>query len=350
VDQVLQLAEENDDPVLLARALVLQLSLRPSLDGVEAQRRAWTQRVVELGRLSRRPDFELTALGSRAGLDLMRGDRADLDATADEIRRLARELRIPYARTLETVLRCLYAQLEGRLEEAEREAFETAKVQARFQISSAFVGAILSLQLWWLALLRGRHDPILQLMERQTASFSPMHAVHLFIARLQVEAGRLDAARETLERLTPVLPLLPHEDSWIFGVALAAEVCARVGDRARAAELHELLLPHADVGMIIGAVVICTGSVARPLGSLAALLGRADECDALFEKALAHADRLRSPVLRAWTELDYARALRGRSQSSARTKRRKLLASVLESAERLGMHGAVEGARKQLDG
>jgi tetratricopeptide (TPR) repeat protein len=256
---------------------------------------------------------------------------------------------MPWGRILEALMRCLYAQLDGRLEEAEREVFESARVQARFQVARPFVDVVVGLQLFWLALLRGRHALVLPMMEKEAASFSPMHVMHLGIARLQVEVGRTDAARATLERLAPTLPTLPRDENWVYIVAIAAETCVRLGDRARAAELYELLLPYANVGTAVGYTIVCTGSVARQLGSLAALLGHADECDALFEKALAHADGLRSPALRAWIELDYARALRGRSRSGARAKRRKLLASVLESAERLAMQGAIEGARKELE-
>ncbi len=345
--EVLRVGEERDDPVLIARALTLQLGLRPALDGVEAERLAWTDRIVELSRVARRPDLELTAYSNRAFIALMRGERALLDATSANIQRLAKEVRLPSARANLHAILGLRAQLDGRLEEAEREALETARVQARFQASPRWIMSILSMPYWWLALLRGQAAQVLQLMQQESRRFGPVHIGHLFIGRLQCELGAREEAQQILDRHVSWLGPASRDDGWPFISGLAAEICNALGDRAHAAELYALLRPY-QVATLIGSV-ICTGSLARPLGGLAALLGELDECDALFAQALAHADGLRSPVLRAWTELDYARALRGRSQSGVRARRRQLLESVLGCARELGMPGVEAAARREAD-
>jgi hypothetical protein len=345
--EVLRVGEERDDPVLIARALTLKLGLHPALDSVEAERLAWSDRVIELSRLARRPDIELTAYSTRAYIALMRGDRALLDGAAADIQRLAQELRLPSVRAHLHAIRGLRAQLDGRLEEAAREAFETTRLQLRLQASPRWIATVLALPLWWLALLRGQGAPVLQLMQQEAGRFGPVHLGHLFIGRLQCELGARDEAQQILDRHVSWLEPAPRDDGFAFVAGLAAEICTLLGDRAHAAVLYPMLRPY-RVATLIGSV-ICTGSLARPLGGLAALLGDFDECDALFAQALAHADGLRSPVLRAWTELDYARALRGRSQGGARARRRQLLESVLASARELGMQGVEAAARREAD-
>jgi hypothetical protein len=67
------------------------------------------------------------------------------------------------------------------------------------------------------------------------------------------------------------------------------------------------------------------GPVARPLGSLAARLGRWDLCEELFGRTLRYSDALGSPTLRALTELEHARALSGHPHAAERARGRSLL-------------------------
>ena len=76
---------------------------------------------------------------------------------------------------------------------------------------------------------------------------------------------------------------------------------------------------------------------------LASALDRWSECHELFDEALAYTDRLRSPVLRALTELDYARALRADPRAGER--RQRLLASVADAAQALALPGLLGNAR-----
>ena len=117
---------------------------------------------------------------------------------------------------------------------------------------------------------------------------------------------------------------LPHDNSRLMGLALAAETCASLGDRERAARLYELLLPHATRVVVAGTAAACNGSVARPLGLLAATLGRWEAAGSHFETAL-HMNRAlgRAPFV-ARTALEYAGSdagLRSRSPASDRRAR-----------------------------
>jgi hypothetical protein len=79
-------------------------------------------------------------------------------------------------------------------------------------------------------------------------------------------------------------------------IALLAELCCGLGDRARASLLYELVLPYADVNVVVGMAAVCLGPAARLPGALAATMGRRRESAELLERALAANDRLRAPV------------------------------------------------------
>jgi hypothetical protein len=92
-------------------------------------------------------------------------------------------------------------------------------------------------------------------------------------------------------------------------------------------------------------MALCMGHVSAPLGSLAALLGRWDEADRLFARALAHARGLRSPVLVALAELDQAAALLERGRPVDRRRSDGLIRSAATAATSLYLPGLLERAR-----
>jgi hypothetical protein len=104
--------------------------------------------------------------------------------------------------------------------------------------------------------------------------------------------------------------------------------------------LLDLLLPHAEHGIAIGWVCVCTGSLARPLGVLASILGHWHECEQLVESSLAHAERLRSVTLRVWAQVDAARALRRHPAARLRGRGAELAVAALQSARDLALNGA----------
>jgi hypothetical protein len=133
-----------------------------------------------------------------------------------------------------------------------------------------------------------------------------------------------------------------RSETWLLIAGTTADLCAFADDRESAELLHPLLLPYADRVVGIGDHFICLGSVARSLGSLSALLGRWDEADEFFERAWAHADRLRSPVLRTWIDVEHALAFQrhpGARERRANTERRR---AALAQARELGLAGLVE--------
>ena len=81
----------------------------------------------------------------------------------------------------------------------------------------------------------------------------------------------------------------------------------RVGNRAAAEVLHELLAPFHDQVITTGITVLPT--VAHHLGTLDHLLGRHDDADRWFDEAMTIHERLESPLLGAYTQAAWAALL-----------------------------------------
>jgi hypothetical protein len=79
-----------------------------------------------------------------------------------------------------------------------------------------------------------------------------------------------------------------------------------------------------------------------------ALLGRRDEAEAHFERALELHRRLASPPLVIWTLIDHARALATYGRRSDAPRIRKLCASAIDAASAAGLH-ALAARAKALD-
>lgn len=168
------------------------------------------------------------------------------------------------------------ARLAAAAPEDERIAESPAEAQAR------------ALQLAMLDHLRGEAGTgavaVRELLEAFPA-FVPLRVVQ---AVLDLDAGRRDEAAAGLARAAARgFADLALDEDWLFTVASAAEVCAGLGDIRPAPRLVELLAPYAGRVAVSAGGVAVAGSVARPLGLLAAVLGDAAAARMHLDAAVA---------------------------------------------------------------
>jgi tetratricopeptide (TPR) repeat protein len=116
-----------------------------------------------------------------------------------------------------------------------------------------------------------------------------------------------------------------------------AEVCAALGDAARAAELYALLLPYAGRIVVVNRGDACQGAVSRYLGLLAATMGRGAEADRHFTEAAALNARLGARLLVAHTERDHAAMLLRCGADGDAERARHLAARALATYRALGL-------------
>jgi tetratricopeptide (TPR) repeat protein len=137
---------------------------------------------------------------------------------------------------------------------------------------------------------------------------------------------------------------LPRDQTWLPSLAGLCGLVALFGDAPRARLLYRLLLPYADRCVIAG-VFLGAGSVSRPLGQLATILGRYDDAERHFEQALEMNTHLRSPLSIGHTQHDYARMLLLRNDPGDNDQALQLLTEALTTAEALGLTALANNAR-----
>jgi tetratricopeptide (TPR) repeat protein len=120
------------------------------------------------------------------------------------------------------------------------------------------------------------------------------------------------------------------------------DVCTFLGDRTRAVNLYQLLLPYAGRNLVIGTAAACYGALSRYLGALATTLKRWDEAVQHFEDALAMNARMEARPWLAHTQYQYATMLLARDQAGDSEKARELLKAALLTARELGMRALEE--------
>jgi DNA-binding SARP family transcriptional activator len=175
---------------------------------------------------------------------------------------------------------------------------------------------------------------------RSPASLSFRVGAAWFAAR----TGRDTEAREHLDRLADHgLDRLPFDVNWLESVGILGETCALLGDRDRAAQLYELLLPYRGrVEAVGGRALVSWGVADRHLGVIAAALGRFGEAERHFEAALSSGERLGFRPWAAWTLFHYAQMLRERGAPGDAERTRTLLSAAAELARELSLDGLAE--------
>src|SRR6201999_1777181 len=103
------------------------------------------------------------------------------------------------------------------------------------------------------------------------------------LAVAYTQAGDHTRAAQEFEALASTdFRAVPRNLLWFNAICMLAEVCAALGDGARAALLYELLLPYRTRFVLVG-VATCWGSAERWLGLLAGAIGEADAAVAHLE-------------------------------------------------------------------
>jgi hypothetical protein len=135
------------------------------------------------------------------------------------------------------------------------------------------------------------------------------------LAALRCDLGQLEEARDLLDELAGEhLAHLPERQEWFLRAGLLAEVCARLGDRARAPTLYELCLPYAGCNLLNWPEV-SADSTSRYLGLLATAMSRWQDAERHFVAAIEMDRRTgRRPWL-AHGQQEYARMLLARGST-----------------------------------
>jgi DNA-binding SARP family transcriptional activator len=281
------------------------------------------------------PRLEATAHARLFEYLLQVGDIDAVERELDALQRLAEARRERYFKWVLAVVQANQAHLRGRLDDYETLARDA--LAQRYEGQDEAAAQIFGAQMLVLRISQGRSDELLDTVESLAAQYPQNVSWRFTLAFVYVLLERREQAREVLEELTYAdLEDVPRDGFWLTNLCALSEVVFFLRDGPRAQLLSKLLLPYADRCVSVG-VVVCQGSVSRPLGLLATTLARYDEAEHHFKHALKMHAQIRSPLWIAYTQHDYARMLLLRNHAGDTDNALQLLTEVLATAKQLGL-------------
>ncbi|HMJ94543.1 MAG TPA: AAA family ATPase [Thermoleophilaceae bacterium] len=260
----------------------------------------------ELIRISRQiGDRERTLQGLHARIfDLIQtGEIRAAREALDELSSIAAEVRQPLFEHFAVGWSATFAQMDGRLEDAERLAAESAEMRRLMETADA--EAVFAAQLFLIRLGQGRVGELLPAVEQFVDAYPALAAWRAALPLAYLADRReADSARE-LERAVAGLDELPQDFFWLATIGLLAEAAGKLPHPESAAVLYEKLEPYASCVVQVG-YAGSIGPVARLLGLLAAARGERDTAVRHLEHALRFAEGagLRLFETQARVELD----------------------------------------------
>jgi class 3 adenylate cyclase/tetratricopeptide (TPR) repeat protein len=187
---------------------------------------------------------------------------------------------------------------------------------------------------------QGRLQEVVELLEQTLRDAPEIASLRARLATIYCTLDRHDDAARLYEHdVATEFADYPYNVVWISAMTRSSDTCVHLADEVGAALLYERLSPFARRPVYTIAVI--PGCVARPLGRLAALLGRREEAERHFDRALTTHRRWRSPYWTARTELDHAEALLRWGETD---RADALIASAVASSSANGYAGLVRRA------
>lgn len=235
------------------------------------------------------------------------GDFDSARLQQNELDRLAEELRQPLFRQIAVGWQGVWAQLDGDVEQAELLAHAAFEHGRRARALDA--GITLAASLLLIRREQGRAAELLPLLDAAIQSGSAVGPCRAARAVVYLESGNEQGAQADYEAFSARrFETVPRDWYWLTTVALLAEVCAGLGDAARAPVLYEMLLPFAarNVQMSFAGF---GGPVAYFLGILAATNGDVARAISHFDAALEFTRGAGASLFTARTQVAAGRLL-----------------------------------------
>jgi DNA-binding CsgD family transcriptional regulator/tetratricopeptide (TPR) repeat protein len=340
-EQALTLATRIDDPAALAHALVARHWALYGPDHL-AERLEIASQMLVLGERAR--DDELVLQGRHWRIvDLLEASSTtEVDFEIAAYAELAARLSHPFARWQLELRRALRALLEGRFTDAER-LIDHAYVLGRRQDPRTAAGYH-TCQRFQLLRACGRLADLTTEIGRLIEENPTIPGFLALLALVHIDSGHPERARQILARVSANrYAALPRDYNWLGSMALFAEVCGELREISAAEVALSALRPYAGRAALYGRPSFCLGSVARPLGILAATTGRFPESELYFEQALAANGGMGATAYVVHTQADYARMLTSRGGPRDVDRAARMRAQAVTTAAELGMSRLLKG-------
>jgi tetratricopeptide (TPR) repeat protein len=271
------------------------------------------------------------------------GDMEAVDRELEALQLLVETEHERYCTWLLAVFRASQALLRERPEDCERLAHDA--LAHRFGGDDDSAAHIFGAQMFFVRCEQGRLEELVQRMEVAVEQHPEDAGWRCGLAYAYTRLERAAQARQQLDALArDGFDDLTRDTLWLTNLSWICDVVVYLADASRAQLLYEQLLPYAD-RCVVSSLLLCHGSVSRPLGLLATAMSRYDDGARHFERALRMNTRIRSPLWIAHTQHDYARMLLQRNLPGDHDNALALLDQALATAEQLGFKAVAEKVR-----
>jgi tetratricopeptide (TPR) repeat protein len=255
---------------------------------------------------------------------------------------LAEELRQPALAWLAALALASDDFFRGDLEAAEKRALEGLRLGDRASQPEAvmFAGA----QMLVVRRLQGR---LPELVDVAVAATDERGADYAHMVALSLcDVGRVDEARERYGR--EAARGFDLRRDLVMGPSLAnlAYLCSRLGDVDGAAILYERLTPYAGTMFQAMYGLLVTHHY---LGLLARTMGRFDDAERHFARAVEVHDDLGAPLYASESRIEWARTLVSRHEPGDADKARELAEEARAAASERGATALADAAASVLD-
>lgn len=332
-DEALAMARRLGDPATLVRVLARR-HYTIAAPSTLAERLADTAELLALTERLGDPVSVGWAWWLRARATMEAGEAEETRHALESVEAIATELGQPTLRWFATMIQGAYLRMTGRLEEAEGQVLEGARLA---ESTGQPDGALqLAVQLFALRFEQGRLDEVKDLWVAAVARNPDWPVLRCALGMICSELDHDGEARAILDSLAARgFTDIPFDAVWLPAIACAAAVAVHLGDEERAAILYDLLAPYP--AHFVFATAACLGSVSHYLGMLATTTGHFGDAEGHFLAAEATHARLGARPWLAWTRLEWARMLLARRQPGDAERARELLDQALATARELGL-------------
>jgi tetratricopeptide (TPR) repeat protein len=195
---------------------------------------------------------------------------------------------------------------------------------------------------------RGSMSSVIPFIEQVVADRPGLPMFTATLATAYADAGRIDDARNLLEKFSAAGFELPMDLLWLLGMFAYSAAAIECRDRKYARPLYERLAPLADQFTTAGGST-AQGPVSYYLGGLSAVLGQFDEADARFAQSASLLERMGARFFSVRTDIEWGRMLMRRGVPGDAQKARTLLSTGQSLAAAHGYEALERRATSALD-
>ena len=349
-EEAVTVARRAGDAATLATTLLATLSARWQPDRI-SERMASADEAIQIARHQGDRFLLYSALAWRMFDAFELGDMVTWHEHVEAYARGSEELRQPFFRYVASSTRTLYALFEGRFDEAERFAKRTFEIGDRMPGLDA--AGVYGVQMFTLRREQGRLQEVAPLVRHFVQQNAQTNVWRPGLALIYVELGQLDDARSEFEILAnDRFQSFPRDGVWLASLAYLAQVCAALGDAARAVDLYKLLEPWRGRNLLVGTSIASFGAADAFLGMLSATMRQWSEAEAHFRMALEMNERQGARPALAQARYGYAQMLLARDAIGDREAATGQLDEAAAEAAALDMRALsarIDACRASLD-